>query len=338
MNRRINQRIRLSGFFAKRLKGNKVNQKISINKGLVLRLAGTFISLGLLFVLLSQQGWSQIGAAVLRIPLWRFGLALGLMLASRLAVAMRWHILLKSVGMKISLNDTLRITFSGLFASNFLPTTIGGDVIRLFGAMQLKLDGTLSAASLVVDRLTGMAGMAAALPFGLPQLMNSFVIQALQINALSQGFFVSTINSSKRLFVSLRHFLKGLIGALSGWFGKPISLFWALIATFMHMFFLFMTIDILLAGLDERMSFWLVGGLWSAVYFLTLIPISINGYGLQEVSLGVIFSQAGNIAIQSSLTLALLIRTLAMLASLPGALFIPQIMAYRHRVEKKYAP
>ncbi len=74
--------------------------------------------------------------------------------------------------MKIPFRQSLRITFAGLFASNFLPTTIGGDVVRLAGAIQYRLDAATSTASLVVDRLVGMAGMAMMVPFSLPSLLS----------------------------------------------------------------------------------------------------------------------------------------------------------------------
>jgi len=46
-----------------------------------------------------------------------------------------------------------------------LPTTIGGDVLRLAGAVRLGLSTSLAAASLVVDRLVGMTGMVLMVPF-----------------------------------------------------------------------------------------------------------------------------------------------------------------------------
>jgi len=66
--------------------------------------------------------------------------------------------------LQISLAETLRLTFAGLFANNFLPSTVGGDVVRLAGAMQARYDSAISAASLVIDRLVGMAGMTLFLP------------------------------------------------------------------------------------------------------------------------------------------------------------------------------
>ena len=78
--------------------------------------------------------------------------------------------------------------------------------------------------------------------------------------------------------------------------------------------------------MNDPVPYWLIGGLWSLVYFVTLIPVSINGLGVQEVAITFAFSTLGGASEQSSLTLALLIRTLFILASLPGAIFLPGIL------------
>jgi hypothetical protein len=75
--------------------------------------------------------------------------------------------------------------------------------------------------------------------------------------------------------------------------------------------------------------------LWSLVYFITLLPFSINGYGLQEVSLAFIFTRLGGLSSPTALTLAILVRTITMIASLPGALFVPGIMAARSESDGK---
>ena len=75
------------------------------------------------------------------------------------------------------------------------------------------------------------------------------------------------------------------------------------------------------------MSFWLIVGLWSISYFVTLIPISINGYGVQELSLTFLFSTVGGMSTTAGLTLAVLIRVFYMVASLPGAVYMPAILS-----------
>ena len=105
--------------------------------GSLLRWLGTIAALVLVVYLISQQGWDEIAEAVTRIELWRFVAAIALTLISRVAVARRWHVLLRSGGINATWSQSLRITFAGLFANNFLPTTVGGDVARMAGALQV---------------------------------------------------------------------------------------------------------------------------------------------------------------------------------------------------------
>jgi hypothetical protein len=130
------------------------------------------LAVALLVYLLSKQGWDEIAGAFRQIAVWRILLAFALTFISRMAVSARWYVLLRSGKADISFGQSTRITFAGLFASNFLWTTIGGDVVRLAGAIRFKFDPAVSAASLVVDRLVGMAGMAMALPFALPRFFS----------------------------------------------------------------------------------------------------------------------------------------------------------------------
>ncbi len=303
------------------------------NKRLVwLRLVGTLIALALLVYLLGEQGWDEITQAILQIAPWRLAIAMILMLVSRLAVAARWHVLLRAGRVDISAAQSFRITFAGLFATNFLPTTIGGDVIRLAGALQLRCDGIVSAASLIADRLIGMAGMAMAVPFGLPRFWHSAHLSGYSLETSLLGLM--TFMPSLMKAWMLKFWLKGkdlfrsLLSTLSLWIEQPGAFVLALAFSWVHMLCIFGVLAIFLHGMGETLSFWLVGGLYSLVYFITLFPLSINGYGLQELSMTYVFTQWGGVALSSSLSAALLFRTLMMLASLPGAFFIPGLLAY----------
>lgn len=278
------------------------------------------LAVGLLIYLLSQQGWSEIASAAGQIAWWRFILVLILVMISRFAVAGRWHVLMRSAGTGITPRQSIRLTFAMLFSSNFLPTTIGGDVLRLAGAIRLGFDQAISLASLVVDRLVGMAGMAMALPFGVP----AYIQYATRIPTTSIA--IPWLNP---LANKIRNFLHDLLQALKVWLNKPRSLLGALGFTWVHMLCTFAMVKLLLGGMGEHISFWLVMGLWSATYFVSLIPISINGMGVQELAMTFFYVAIGGISQSSGLTLALLMRLLQMIASLPGALFIPDIMAGR---------
>jgi uncharacterized membrane protein YbhN (UPF0104 family) len=295
-----------------------------------LRWVGTLLSIALLIYLLSQQGWEAIGTVTRQIDWWRFIVAFGLMMVSRLAVCGRWYELLRTAGIAITPRQTIRITFAGLFASNFLPTTIGGDVVRLAGIIRLGFDQAISLASLVVDRLVGLAGMAMALPFIIPGLIEYYSGSRSVFN-LSIPFVAGLATSRqswwRKLWDKVVQFTQRIIQSLSIWLEKPLSLLRALGFTWVHMLSLYLQVWILLRGMGEDVPLWLIAGLWSATYFVTLLPISINGMGVQELSMAFFFSSVAGISASNALTLALLMRAIQILASLPGAISLPDIIA-----------
>ena len=295
----------------------------------LLRIIGSGLTIALLIYLLSQQGWEVIWLAVQNISWPVLVLTFAIMIVSRLAVSARWHVLLRSANMEISLTNSTKITFAGLFATNFLPTTIGGDVVRLAGAIQQKLDGTIAAASLIADRLVGLTGMALAIPFGIP----SIIAYTQQLSVFPEGetrwVFSSAVPSSKwwrRIWDKGWHILHQLFEALKYWITQPTALIKALAITGIHMICFFSIITLLFRGLHVDIPFYQVAGLYSLVYLVTLLPISINGYGLQEISLSYVFSVLAGVSFANAVAVALLFRTLTMLASLPGALFLPGIL------------
>ncbi len=285
------------------------------------------MALALLVYLLTNQGWEEIGVAIRQIEGWRFVVALFLVGISRLAVAWRWQILNQSAGMGITTMQSIQITFAGLFAANFLPTTIGGDVVRLAWVIRLGCDRAVSLASLVADRLVGMAGMAMALPFGLPGYMEYFKTTNQPV-ATPRSMVLAWIRPLQKKFTAYTH---RLLGAMQIWLRQPRALLASLTFTWVHMLCTFGMVWLLLGGMGERISFWLVMGLWSATYFVTLLPISVNGMGVQELAMSFFYTTIGGISTANGLTLALLMRLIQMLASLPGALFLPEILAGRHQ-------
>jgi uncharacterized membrane protein YbhN (UPF0104 family) len=158
-----------------------------------------------------------------------------------------------------------------------------------------------------------------ALPFGIPAYL-----QYITSSPAATGLTIPWLNP---LADKIRRFLLDLMQALKVWIDKPRSLLGAFGFTWVHMLCTFGMVWLLLGGMGEQLSFWSVMGLWSATYFVTLLPISINGMGVQELAMTFFYVALGGISQSSGLTLALLMRILQMVASLPGALFIPDILA-----------
>jgi hypothetical protein len=266
-----------------------------------------------------------------------------LTLASRFSTVGRWHTLLRSAEVPIRPRQSIELTFAGLFAANFLPTTVGGDLVRFAGAARLGLDGVATAASLVADRLVGMAGMATVLPLGLFQLARlplpgaggqGMVGQGQALPLPEWGMLAGAAtgggalrraigwarNRLGRLWASLRH-------ALRLWITHPRALATAYLFTWGHMACVFLSVGLLFERMGESVPLWLVAGCWSMSYFPTLLPISINGLGVQELTLTFFFVNYSGVSLPAALAMATLMRLLPALASLPGALFVPGLLA-----------
>ena len=129
-------------------------------------------------------------------------------------------------------------------------------------------------------------------------------------------------------------FTKRTLATFSIWFRNPLALLAALACTWGHVLCTCLALGVLISALGGGMSFGLIVGLWSIAYFVTLVPISINGYGVQELSLTFLFSRVGHLSAAIGLTLAVLIRVLYIAASMPGAVYLPTIMAAMEPDEK----
>jgi uncharacterized membrane protein YbhN (UPF0104 family) len=294
------------------------------SRGTILRLVGTTAAVILMVYLLIQQDWREIGAALQQTSRLYLGLSLLAMVLSRLAISLRWHLLLRSGGARIRIGQSLQLTFAGLFASNFLPSTIGGDIVRLAGAFRWGIDSAMCLASLIVDRLVGIFSMSFALPLGLHAIRQ---LAMLSSPAVSWSLTLTHVKWVSAAWEKGLELLNRLLQALKRWLSQPVALTGSMLFSFAHMLCFFAAIWFLLIGMHDPLPFWLIAGLWSFIYLVTLLPFSINGLGVQEISMAFLFSRVGGISQQNGLILALLLRTLLMITSLPGAFFLPSILA-----------
>ena len=284
------------------------------NRQNIARAGGSLLALLLLIILLKEESGAEIISDVKRVSIWYFLAAIVALLVSRLFVSGRWYALLHSAGVDISFWQSVKLTVTGLFASNFLPTTIGGDVARLAGAIQLGYDQPICLASLIADRLIGMIGMVFALPFGLLPLFSTG-------NVTMQTAFLGS------WYRKGMDFVKRTLEAFTIWYKRPLGLLTSLLATLGNMAFIFAAMYLLVEGMNRHVSYWLLAGIWSVTYFPTLIPISFNGIGIQELSLTFLLSKLGGLSTSESAVIAVLIRLVFVIASSPGAFFLPSILA-----------
>ena len=94
------------------------------------------------------------------------GVALLVSIVGVVLSAWKWVRVLRARGVEMPLAQAIRYYWVGMFFSNFLPTSIGGDAIRLTMAREHAPAPEL-AASIVVERLTGLGVLFILLAAGL---------------------------------------------------------------------------------------------------------------------------------------------------------------------------
>jgi uncharacterized protein (TIRG00374 family) len=84
-------------------------------------------------------------------------LAIGIYLISTVVFTLRWQILVRGYGLLVTSMDLFKYYLIGLFFNNFLPTSIGGDVVRIYHLIEKSGDRTAGFTSVFTERLLGIA-------------------------------------------------------------------------------------------------------------------------------------------------------------------------------------
>jgi len=71
----------------------------------------------------------------------------------------RWFVFIRALGLHSPLPQVTRYFFIGLFGNLFLPSSIGGDIIKIFGLCRNSDQKPKVVASVLLDRLSGYAGL-----------------------------------------------------------------------------------------------------------------------------------------------------------------------------------
>ncbi len=110
--------------------------------------------LGLAFVL-SQIELQEIADTLLQAQLGWFVISFGLILASMVVRAYRWFLLLRGLGLVLPIGRLVALYFVGSFFNAFLPTSFGGDVMRVVEVAR-DVPTEIAAGTVILDRLTGL--------------------------------------------------------------------------------------------------------------------------------------------------------------------------------------
>ena len=247
------------------------------------------------------------------------------------------QLLLARQQIRIGLNYSFRLTLAGLFASNFLPSTVGGDAIKVLVLVRRGFGKTVTTATIVADRVINLFAMAFLLPTVLaipgildPAIGNDIGFRVTIITAVTGllicGVYllgryaqrkIKTSDAEVILFSKGQRFLGSLSLLTSRWLAEPKILFAASALSWASVSSAFVATWIMALGLKINISIFELIPVLVVVYFVTLLPISVNGLGVQEVSLVYLLTKLGILSGQA-LALAVIMRLLYVATSLFG--------------------
>jgi uncharacterized protein (TIRG00374 family) len=125
------------------------------------RVARLLVATSLTAFVLWKANPSAVGRAAARADFWWIGAAVVLVAADRALMAYRWLVLLCPIAadQRPPLGAVMRVFFISTFLGTFLPASVGGDVVRVYGLSQLRVAPGPAAASVLMDRLLGVVSI-----------------------------------------------------------------------------------------------------------------------------------------------------------------------------------
>lgn len=256
-----------------------------------------FIISGLLLVwVLAKIDWNLVSIFLGQMLLYKPLLALLLTACGMSFSSLRQYFVFRSMGFSINLKDNHTLTWRGAFLNQILPGGIGGDAYRILKLTKNKFGKTRLASAVFWDRVLGFLFIVifTSLSFALEKFPNSInqeiiiclsSVWLLIIAAISLSFLPNIFQNNK---------LKHLVDFLR--FGKNVftnNTFYTFLCSVVSTLFICASFFTLTTALNLSFSF-AQSILWCGLCILvTIVPISVSGWGIREGMLIVSFKALG---------------------------------------------
>ena len=274
---------------------------------------------------LASVDWQWIVYANLLIPV---GVAIGVW---------RWQILLNVNQLRPDFGNLVNFWLIGQFSSNFLPSNVGGDLVK--ATLVARRCGWKfwphAVSSVLVARLIGLFGMFLVLPLGVG--FNIDWVISLNIHIPLFLAFVGTLvlsilvfgdvgNSLLRRYESVRfagkfvNYIRRLHDSILSYRGSPRPMLWCLVLSGANTVKSALQVWLLIQMFPETDIAWtsqLV--VFTVASLMAMIPVTINGYGLQEGTFTVLFVSLGLTPAQG-LLVAIAYRLISLLVATAGGI------------------
>lgn len=315
-----------------------------MNRKRVWLTAQALITTALLAVLLRSLDLQAFGALFVTLPAWFYALSLAVVLAGQVVYAWRWRLLLAAAGVRAPFSVVIRQYFIGIFLNNFFPSTVGGDLAKVY---LLGRDHGYRAvtASVLLDRMLGLgllAVCAAVTLWAVPMPSAVLAGARLAVTGIAAGALVvlalaaaGTGGLSARVswmgprVAVLAERLQRLRLDMAAALTSPLLIAQAAAAVIGYfiavaaVYVLFIRMHAVVAP-----SFALVMGVVMTTSVLSNIPISLNGLGLREQLHAVLLAPLG-VPREVAVAISLLLFGHLLVASALGLAFWMQSGALR---------
>lgn len=297
---------------------------------LVLRVGVTLVLLGALLTMVDFDAMARVILTASPVGLVAM---FGLLMAERLAAAYRWYVLLRLAEPAVSYGPVLRITFISNFIGAFLPGGVGIEVLRVYGLSRAVTDLPLALSSVLVERLCGLLSLvlliAAGLllsPITLPLELDLLVAVGLLV-LLAAGlclFHPWPRSLVRRLMIGIpvlapvRERLVGIEQRLATYGCRPGALMISLGLAVLFQLLRVLTVIVGAYALDIALDPVLFVVVVPVGILISLMPISLGGFGPREASYVALLGLAG-VAPEPALVLALVREVLNLATTIPGA-------------------
>jgi uncharacterized protein (TIRG00374 family) len=271
----------------------------------LITLARWLAALIVLAILIHFLPFRPLREAVQRVPLSRFvAILLGYLLAHSIGVA-KWRMVVNAAGARLDYPTSAQCYCGGVFGTLFLPSIIGGDVVRLAVGLRRSPNPAAVLAGNVLDRFLDVSAQAGLVLLGILLLPGSLpsTLQFRARNALSL-FAAIFIVLVVLVFLSYRRALRGrsvhfrrrlarLRHALrSGWRRPNVLLLGWVLATVIQSSFLVLTaLMATYCGLFLPLRIWFFA--WPLAKLSALLPLTQGGIGVREATLVALLSPFG---------------------------------------------
>jgi uncharacterized membrane protein YbhN (UPF0104 family) len=301
---------------------------------MALKIAVSIILLTILFARIdSAQLWASTRQASV---VWLVA-ALAIYFVNVLASVWRWKVLLGTQHIDLPSRTLLGSFLVAIFFNNFLPSNIGGDVIRIRDTAKAAKSKTLATTVILVDRVMGLIGLVlvAALGATMAASVARHVPSPIWPSWLWMGFLLAMMLSAPavlapagvgRLLQPLTILHPEWVGdridsvttALSRFRQRPgamLSCFGGAVFVQTSIVFFYVAVA---SALHIHITTWDLAVVVPLSFIVQMLPVSVNGFGVREATFSFYFARIG-LPLESGLLVSLVAAVLIMLFSVSGA-------------------